>query len=145
MSAPAAILVVVLPRQYRHLISLIAVLVLLQHLNSLLSIYLEPMKSANFLSATDTATLFGNITEIVNFQREFLSALDESVAAEGKQFDKFEQPGLFKATLFSLGNAFLSYADKFKLYSSFCASHSKAQKILHPSNEGNIGAFLSFE
>lgn len=109
----------------------------MQHLNSLLEIYLEPMKKANFLSTSDTQTLFGNITEIVAFQREFLAALEEAVNAEGRAFDKFEQPGQFKSTLFSLGNAFLSYTDKFKLYSSFCASHSKAQKILHPSNEGS--------
>ncbi|GBN97476.1 Protein still life, isoform SIF type 1, partial [Araneus ventricosus] len=38
--------------------------------------------------------------------------------------------------LFALGNSFLYYADQFKLYSSFCASHSKAQKVLHPG-EGN--------
>lgn len=35
--------------------------------------------------------------------------------------------------LFSIGSAFLYYVNHFKLYSSFCASHSKAQKILHPS------------
>ncbi|GLG95383.1 uncharacterized protein GBIM_02360 [Gryllus bimaculatus] len=38
--------------------------------------------------------------------------------------------------LFSVGSAFLYYVNHFKLYSSFCASHSKAQKVLHP-NEGN--------
>ncbi|XP_029678539.1 protein still life, isoforms C/SIF type 2-like, partial [Formica exsecta] len=38
--------------------------------------------------------------------------------------------------LFSIGSAFLYYVNHFKLYSSFCASHSKAQKVLHP-NEGN--------
>lgn len=35
--------------------------------------------------------------------------------------------------LFSIGSAFLYYVNHFKLYSSFCASHSKAQKVLNPS------------
>lgn len=35
--------------------------------------------------------------------------------------------------LFTIGSAFLYYVNHFKLYSSFCASHSKAQKVLHPS------------
>lgn len=38
--------------------------------------------------------------------------------------------------LLNVASAFLSFADHFKLYSSFCASHSKAQKLLHPT-EGN--------
>ena len=38
--------------------------------------------------------------------------------------------------LLNIASAFLSFADHFKLYSSFCASHSKAQKLLHPT-EGN--------
>lgn len=45
----------------------------------------------------------------------------------------------FQNVLFALGNSFLYYADQFKLYSSFCASHSKAQKVLHPSKcKGNV-------
>lgn len=35
--------------------------------------------------------------------------------------------------LLTIGSAFLFYVNHFKLYSSFCASHSKAQKVLHPS------------
>lgn len=35
-----------------------------------------------------------------------------------------------------MGSAFLYYVNHFKLYSSFCASHSKAQKVLHPSKFG---------
>ena len=40
---------------------------------------------------------------------------------------------IFQNILFSIGSAFLYYVNHFKLYSSFCASHSKAQKVLHPS------------
>lgn len=43
----------------------------------------------------------------------------------------------FQNVLFSIGSAFLYYVNHFKLYSSFCASHSKAQKVLHPSEYAN--------
>lgn len=95
---------------------------------------MEPMKKQKLLSDQDIGSLFGNIQEIVCFQREFLSTIEEAVKAEGKNFDKLEQAGQFRSVLFSLGDAFLNYTEKFKLYSSFCASHSKAQKILHPAN-----------
>ncbi|GIY16503.1 protein still life, isoform SIF type 1 [Caerostris extrusa] len=70
--------------------------------------------------------------EIVQFQRVFLQSLEEAIASE-VDFHKFDHPAQFKNVLFALGNSFLYYADQFKLYSSFCASHSKAQKVLHPS------------
>ena len=44
----------------------------------------------------------------------------------------------FQNILFSIGSAFLYYVNHFKLYSSFCASHSKAQKVLHPSKYSGI-------
>lgn len=106
-----------------------------KHLNNLLENYLEPLKSASFLSSAEVNALFGNIREIVAFQRLFLQALQEALDME-PGFSKFEQPFEFRNVLFSIGSAFLYYASQFKLYSSFCASHSKAQKVLHPS-EGN--------
>jgi len=114
-----------------------------KHLNNLLENYLEPLKKETFLSNAEINALFGNIQEIVAFQRQFLQNLDESLELE-PDFHKFEHPSQFKNVLFSVGSAFLYYVNHFKLYSSFCASHSKAQKVLHP-NEGNqaLQEFLS--
>ncbi|KAJ4438056.1 hypothetical protein ANN_13995 [Periplaneta americana] len=106
-----------------------------KHLNNLLENYLEPLKKETFLSNAEINALFGNIQEIVAFQRQFLQNLDEALELE-PDFHKFEHPSQFKNVLFSVGSAFLYYVNHFKLYSSFCASHSKAQKVLHP-NEGN--------
>ncbi|XP_074593013.1 guanine nucleotide exchange factor still life [Brevipalpus obovatus] len=105
-----------------------------KHLNNLLEIYLEPMKRKNLLSESELALLFGNIQDIVTFQRQFSESLDEALRIE-ENFDKYCASAQFRNLLFSIGNSFLFYADKFKLYSSFCASHSKAQKILHPTSE----------
>ncbi|KAB0802276.1 hypothetical protein PPYR_04462 [Photinus pyralis] len=114
-----------------------------KHLNNLLENYLEPLKRETFLSNAEINALFGNIQEIVTFQRQFLQNLDEALEME-PDFNKFEFPSQFKNILFSIGSAFLYYVNHFKLYSSFCASHSKAQKVLHP-NEGNqaLQEFLS--
>ncbi|KAF5297733.1 hypothetical protein FQR65_LT09906 [Abscondita terminalis] len=114
-----------------------------KHLNNLLENYLEPLKRETFLSNAEINALFGNIQEIVTFQRQFLQNLDEALEME-PDFNKFDYPSQFKNILFSIGSAFLYYVNHFKLYSSFCASHSKAQKVLHP-NEGNqaLQEFLS--
>jgi len=92
------------------------------------------MKRKNLLSEAELALLFGNIQDIVTFQRQFSESLDEALRME-ENFDKYCASAQFRNLLFSIGNSFLFYADKFKLYSSFCASHSKAQKILHPTSE----------
>ncbi|KAI5633791.1 rhoGEF domain-containing protein [Phthorimaea operculella] len=106
-----------------------------KHLNNLLENYLEPLKRETFLSNAEINALFGNIQEIVTFQRQFLQNLEEALESE-PNFHHFEVSNQFKNVLFAVGNAFLYYVNHFKLYSSFCASHSKAQKVLHP-NEGN--------
>ncbi|XP_044020308.1 protein still life, isoforms C/SIF type 2 isoform X8 [Aphidius gifuensis] len=106
-----------------------------KNLNNLLENYLEPLKRETFLSNAEINALFGNIQEIVTFQRQFLQNLDHAIEIEC-DFNNFEHPSQFKGVLFSIGSAFLYYVNHFKLYSSFCASHSKAQKVLHP-NEGN--------
>lgn len=127
-----------------------------QHLNNLLENYLEPLKQETFLSSAEINALFGNIQEIVTFQRLFQQSLEEALAVE-PNFEVLDQPHQFRVTtlsidilrlknsevgfvflrlqnvLFAIGSAFLQHANHFKLYSSFCASHSKAQKVLLPS------------
>ncbi|XP_043212986.1 protein still life, isoform SIF type 1-like isoform X1 [Amphibalanus amphitrite] len=106
-----------------------------KHLNSLIDNYLEPLRRESFITPAEINALFGNIPEIVEFQRDFLQSLEEAVEME-PSLGRLETPTQFKNVLFSIGNAFLYHTNSFKLYSSFCASHSRAQKVLHPS-EGN--------
>eukprot|EP00090_Calanus_glacialis_P043179 TRINITY_DN7639_c0_g1_i2.p1 TRINITY_DN7639_c0_g1~~TRINITY_DN7639_c0_g1_i2.p1 ORF type:complete len:2132 (+),score=281.42 TRINITY_DN7639_c0_g1_i2:95-6490(+) len=111
-----------------------------KHLSYLMKTYLEPLKKETFLSNTEINALFGNIQEIYGFQQQFLQTLENALETEA-QFYNLDSPSQFKNILFSIGSAFLYYVNHFKLYSSFCASHSKAQKVLHPSkgtnDEGN--------
>ena len=73
---------------------------LLQHLNNLLENYLEPLKKETFLSNAEINALFGNIQEIVAFQRQFLQNLDEALELE-PDFLKFEHPSQFKVSMLS--------------------------------------------
>lgn len=64
-------------------------------MNNLLEHYLEPLKKETFLSQGEIASLFGNIQEIVTFQRQFLQNLDEALEME-PDFHKFEHANQFK-------------------------------------------------
>lgn len=57
--------------------------------------YLEPLKKETFLSNAEINALFGNIQEIVAFQRQFLQNLEEALDLE-PDFHKFEHSSQFK-------------------------------------------------
>ncbi|XP_030850377.1 protein still life, isoforms C/SIF type 2 isoform X3 [Strongylocentrotus purpuratus] len=110
-------------------------------LNCLVSRYLEPLQNEAFLSADEIDALFGNIKEIIKFQTGFLKSLEDPISKE-PNFSTLDSPDEFKRILFSLGGSFLYYMEHFKLYSAFCACHSRSQKILDPA-KGN-SALMQF-
>ncbi|XP_070190492.1 protein still life, isoform SIF type 1-like isoform X2 [Littorina saxatilis] len=107
----------------------------------LLTRYLEPLKEETFLTSDKVDELFGNITEIVQFQQQFLHSLEQAIELEPDFFNT-DDTKLFKRVLFSIGGSFLYYANHFKVYSSFCASHSRTQKILNPDANEALRDFL---
>ncbi|XP_053396919.1 protein still life, isoform SIF type 1-like isoform X1 [Mercenaria mercenaria] len=100
-------------------------------LNCLLERYLEPLKEEMFLTSDEIDNIFGNIQEIALFQRQFLHSLEEAIQLDSPFFHGTDIKH-YRRVLFSLGGSFLFYANHFKVYSSFCASHSRSQKILNP-------------
>ncbi|XP_069746181.1 rho guanine nucleotide exchange factor TIAM1-like isoform X3 [Narcine bancroftii] len=98
-------------------------------LNCLLERYLKPLQKEIFLTQDELDVLFGNLREMVQFQVEFLKTLEDGVKLVS-DLEKLETVNQFKKVLFSLGGSFLYYADRFKLYSAFCASHTKVPKVL---------------
>ncbi|XP_053312709.1 rho guanine nucleotide exchange factor TIAM1 isoform X2 [Spea bombifrons] len=98
-------------------------------LNCLMERYLKPLQKETFLTEDELDVLFGNLTEMVEFQVEFLKTLEDGVRLV-PDLEKLEKVEQFKKVLFSLGGSFLYYADRFKLYSAFCASHTKVPKVL---------------
>ncbi|GAB1600635.1 protein still life, isoform SIF type 1-like isoform X8 [Argonauta hians] len=110
-------------------------------LNVLIERYLNPLKAETLLTSDEIMQLFGNIQEIVQFQEQFLQSLEEAVELGG-DFFTLDDPKKFRRVLFSLGGSFLYYANHFKVYSSFCASHSRSQKILNPDANAALKEFL---
>uniref|UniRef100_A0A3Q2PRY1 TIAM Rac1 associated GEF 1 n=1 Tax=Fundulus heteroclitus TaxID=8078 RepID=A0A3Q2PRY1_FUNHE len=94
----------------------------------------------------DTLTLdilFGNLEEMVEFQLEFLRTLEDGIRLV-PDLDRLERVDQFKKVLFSLGGSFLYYADRFKIYSAFCASHTKVPKVLAKAKtDPEFKAFLA--
>jgi len=64
----------------------------------LLENYLEPLKRETFLSNAEINALFGNIQEIVTFQRQFLQNLDHAIEME-VDFNNFDHPSQFKVRI----------------------------------------------
>lgn len=70
--------------------------------------YLEPLKRETFLSNAEINALFGNIQEIVTFQRQFLQNLDHAIEMEA-DFNNFDHPSQFKVSSdFEVEKSFIS-------------------------------------
>ncbi|KAM8975151.1 rho guanine nucleotide exchange factor TIAM1 isoform 2-T2 [Pelodytes ibericus] len=111
-------------------------------LNCLMERYLKPLRKETFLTEEELDVLFGNLMEMVEFQVEFLKTLEDGVRLV-PDLEKLEKVEQFKKVLFSLGGSFLYYADRFKLYSAFCASHTKVPKVLvKAKTDSSFKAFL---
>ncbi|KAF7665307.1 hypothetical protein LDENG_00147850 [Lucifuga dentata] len=111
-------------------------------LNCLIGRYLTPLQKEAFLTQDELDVLFGNLPEMVEFQVEFLKTLEDGTRLV-PDLEKLERVDQFKKILFSLGGSFLYYADRFKIYSAFCASHTKVPKVLvKAKTDPDFKAFL---
>ncbi|XP_068188075.1 rho guanine nucleotide exchange factor TIAM1 isoform X2 [Antennarius striatus] len=112
-------------------------------LSCLIERYLRPLQKESFLTQDELDILFGNLGEMVEFQVEFLRTLEDGIRLV-PDLDQLERVEQFKKVLFSLGGSFLYYADRFKLYSAFCASHTKVPKVLAKAKtDPDFKAFLA--
>uniref|UniRef100_A0A8C4IC85 TIAM Rac1 associated GEF 1b n=1 Tax=Dicentrarchus labrax TaxID=13489 RepID=A0A8C4IC85_DICLA len=111
-------------------------------LNCLIGRYLTPLQKETFLTQDELDILFGNLPEMVEFQVEFLKTLEDGTRLV-PDLEKLQRVDQFKKILFSLGGSFLYYADRFKIYSAFCASHTKVPKVLvKAKTDPDFKAFL---
>ncbi|XP_077962771.1 rho guanine nucleotide exchange factor TIAM1 isoform X2 [Gasterosteus aculeatus] len=112
-------------------------------LRCLIECYLTPLQKESFLTQDELDVLFGNLGEMVEFQVEFLQTLEDGIRLV-PDLDRLEKVAQFKKVLFSLGGSFLYYADRFKIYSAFCASHTKVPKVLAKAKtDPDFKAFLA--
>ncbi|KAJ8280115.1 hypothetical protein GJAV_G00050710 [Gymnothorax javanicus] len=111
-------------------------------LNCLIERYLTPLQKESFLTQDELDVLFGNLAEMVEFQVEFLKTLEDGTRLV-PDLERLERVDQFKKVLFSLGGSFLYYADRFKIYSAFCAGHTKVPKVLvKAKTDPDFKAFL---
>uniref|UniRef100_A0A3Q3VYF4 Uncharacterized protein n=1 Tax=Mola mola TaxID=94237 RepID=A0A3Q3VYF4_MOLML len=112
-------------------------------LSCLIECYLTPLQKESFLTQDELDILFGNLGEMVEFQVEFLRTLEDGIRLV-PDLDRLERVEHFKKVLFSLGGSFLYYADRFKIYSAFCANHTKVPKVLAKAKtDPDFKAFLA--
>ncbi|XP_074527920.1 rho guanine nucleotide exchange factor TIAM1-like [Halichoeres trimaculatus] len=112
-------------------------------LRCLTECYLTPLQKESFLTQDELDVLFGNLGEMVEFQVEFLRTLEDGIRLV-PDLERLERVEQFKKVLFSLGGSFLYYADRFKIYSAFCASHTKVPKVLAKAKtDPDFKAFLA--
>ncbi|KAM6985164.1 rho guanine nucleotide exchange factor TIAM1-like [Aplochiton taeniatus] len=112
-------------------------------LRCLIERYLTPLQKESFLSEYELDVLWGNLAEMLLFQVEFLRTLEDGTRLI-PDLDRLERVEQFKKVLFSLGGSFLYYADRFKIYSAFCASHTKVPKVLAKAKtDPEFKAFLA--
>ncbi|XP_035998951.1 T-lymphoma invasion and metastasis-inducing protein 1 isoform X1 [Fundulus heteroclitus] len=112
-------------------------------LRYLIECYLKPLQKERLLTQDELDILFGNLEEMVEFQLEFLRTLEDGIRLV-PDLDRLERVDQFKKVLFSLGGSFLYYADRFKIYSAFCASHTKVPKVLAKAKtDPEFKAFLA--
>jgi len=112
-----------------------------KNLNILLERYLFPLKEETFLSRDEADSLVGNVSAIYDFQTHFLENIEDIIRTD-KDFNKYEEVNQFQNVLYGIGETFLEYVDKFKLYSTFCSCHSRAVKLLEPGENVELQAFL---
>uniref|UniRef100_A0A3P8Z026 TIAM Rac1 associated GEF 1b n=1 Tax=Esox lucius TaxID=8010 RepID=A0A3P8Z026_ESOLU len=111
-------------------------------LNCLIGRFLTPLQKETCLTQDELDILIGNLPEMVEFQVEFLKTLEDGTRLV-PDLEKLERVDQFKKILFSLGGSFLYYADRFKIYSAFCASHTKVPKVLvKAKTDADFKAFL---
>uniref|UniRef100_A0AAV2J994 DH domain-containing protein n=1 Tax=Knipowitschia caucasica TaxID=637954 RepID=A0AAV2J994_KNICA len=112
-------------------------------LRCLIDCYLKPLQKGGILTQDELDVLFGNLGEMVDFQVEFLRTLEDGIRLV-PDLNCLERVEQFKKVLFSLGGSFLYYADRFKIYSAFCASHTKVPKVLAKAKtDPDFKAFLA--
>lgn len=108
-----------------------------KHLDKLVEFYIKPIKKQEILSSLDILSLFGNMIEVIDFQKNtFLALLQQCI-------DKYLpecEPGrveldVYKDVLINISKLFLYNTYQFRKYSTYCSAHFKSQKLLFSNNK----------
>uniref|UniRef100_A0A914W7R1 Uncharacterized protein n=1 Tax=Plectus sambesii TaxID=2011161 RepID=A0A914W7R1_9BILA len=116
------------------------------HIDRLIEQYLAPLRLAALLPQSETDRLLSSAQAIARFQHDFLEELQEAagVRQTSPSGASYATPGQLRNALLRIGGVFLSKSNKFKVYSPFCASHFRTQKLLRQEEKNEkLQAFLA--
>nr|XP_022287817.1 protein still life, isoforms C/SIF type 2-like isoform X1 [Crassostrea virginica] len=103
--------------------------------------YLDPLSTVTFVTSLEIRQLSENLQEILRVQRLFLQSLKDEISKHSHVFTCDDPDGLGTMAT-AVSKVFLSYAEEFKIYSSFCALYSKVQDILNSEENDPLRNFL---
>lgn len=122
----------------------------IRHLETISEHYMSPLGEMSFLSIADLKHLHEIVSRLIQFQREFFDKLargllpldassSETTVDEYEELNRIVQhldslqwSADFSQILKLISQTFLDEAEKFKIYSAYCATYSRLQKLLHP-------------
>ncbi|KPM07481.1 still life, sif-like protein [Sarcoptes scabiei] len=115
----------------------------------LVTLYLEPLSQNNFLTQADIKVLFGSILKVIDAQNEFRSELTEvgehilgdcefllaKYEQQQQQQDNQDsqdntEPSVNELGVGYIADCFVKHSKNFRDYSTFCASHARAVKLM---------------
>ncbi|KAH7645407.1 hypothetical protein HUG17_0945 [Dermatophagoides farinae] len=88
-----------------------------QALDQLMTLYLDPLLKSSALTILDSRILIGSIPTVIITQNQFREDLTTIINNDDLNIE-------------GIAKCFLNYSNDFKNYSTFCASHAKAIKLL---------------
>nr|XP_046920707.1 protein still life, isoform SIF type 1-like isoform X2 [Dermatophagoides farinae] len=118
-----------------------------QSLKQLVELYLEPLSQNNFLTVTDIKVLFGSILKVIDAQNEFRSELTEvgehilgdcelllkkcqTFTTTSGGNNQQQEPTVNELGVGYIADCFAKHSKNFRDYSTFCASHARAVKLM---------------
>ncbi|CAF3108847.1 unnamed protein product [Rotaria socialis] len=113
-----------------------------QDMQRLLERYIEPLRDdAKLLPMDAIESLYVSVKSIHQLQQTFLKRLESNIPTEIVAYNAIHE---FRDILVSIADTFLSYAQYFKLYSTFCAMHLRINRLLdiHQNNQ-HLKEFLA--
>lgn len=118
----------------------------IKHLETIIEHYMNPLEEIGYLDIPDLRHLNRIILHLNEFQKDFFGRLKQSILCYDyinsdeiedinriiQQLDSLKTIQEFIPILRSLAKVFYDEAERFKVYTIYCATYSNLQKLLHP-------------
>ncbi|CAF0886274.1 unnamed protein product, partial [Didymodactylos carnosus] len=110
-----------------------------QDMERLIERYIGPLRDESLLPSDPIESLYISVKSITQLQVKFLKCLENSVPTDVLAYNALNE---FQDILLSISDIFLSYANHFKMYSTFCAMHLRINRLLENEQNPKLKAFF---